>query len=143
MSPEQICGKPVDERADVYAIAVVIYEMLTGRPPFQGDDPMTFADLDAPEGLEALVMQGLCKQVEQRILSAASFLAAIEDLCQSDWISEHTPLPAFPSISQLAVETHDLSDIRAIPTSSPTSSLRGAALALYAIQPGFVPKENT
>ncbi|MDR0989770.1 MAG: Stk1 family PASTA domain-containing Ser/Thr kinase [Propionibacteriaceae bacterium] len=43
LSPEQIRGEPVDRRADIYATGCLLYELLTGRPPFQGEEPVSLA----------------------------------------------------------------------------------------------------
>jgi hypothetical protein len=78
MSPEQARGRPVDKRADVWAFGCLLYEMLTGRPPFAGD---TVTDviaavvktepdwkaLDAPPALRRLVMRCLQKDPRQRL----------------------------------------------------------------------------
>jgi Tol biopolymer transport system component len=47
MSPEQLQGKPVDERADIWAFGCVLFEMVTGRPPFANTDDSTAATLDS------------------------------------------------------------------------------------------------
>ncbi|MEE2904237.1 MAG: protein kinase [Myxococcota bacterium] len=82
MSPEQAEGRPIDSRADIYAIGVVLYELLTGRPPFLADTavalllkhisapPPEFAkirsDLNVPQQLEQVTMKALAKDVEKR-----------------------------------------------------------------------------
>lgn len=78
MSPEQAHGKPLDARCDIYALGVLMYEMLTGRVPFEGDQPMTvlvkhindpavppreFApDADIPVAIEKVVLRCLEKE---------------------------------------------------------------------------------
>jgi len=80
MSPEQASGKPIDHRTDVYALGVIIYEMLCGRPPFEGTSPTQIlvahvtqspspprsVQADVPEPLEALVLQCLAKEAGAR-----------------------------------------------------------------------------
>jgi hypothetical protein len=91
MSPEQARGEKVDRRGDIYALGVVLHELLTGRPlhgNLTGDSlleavragvvepPSTFAR-DVPRELEALVMRALAKSAEDRFQSARDMSAAI------------------------------------------------------------------
>ncbi len=96
MSPEQAVGNPVDGRADLYAATVVLYEMLTGRPPFYSDDKLevlsmhttrqppplaeTAPGIEVPPAVEELVMHGLAKRPNERFASAEEYIAAIDDV---------------------------------------------------------------
>ena len=93
MSPEQISGREIDGRADVYALGCVLYEMLTGRPPFagSGDDdvqifyrqmhepppPLAPRLPEAPAALEALLRRALQKDPERRFASMKAMASAL------------------------------------------------------------------
>jgi serine/threonine protein kinase/tetratricopeptide (TPR) repeat protein len=91
MSPEQVDGKEADQRADLYSLGVIIYEMVTGRVPFKGESAMSVAlkhktesppnprELDAqiPESLDRLILKCMEKDKEQRFQSAASVLSEL------------------------------------------------------------------
>ncbi|UCF21116.1 MAG: serine/threonine protein kinase [Gemmatimonadota bacterium] len=91
ISPEQLSGqRDIDGRADVYSLGCVLYEMLTGRPPFLGDSAtlMKAHMLEAPAplgavvanvsaGIERVVMSALEKRPDSRPVSAAEFAAAL------------------------------------------------------------------
>jgi eukaryotic-like serine/threonine-protein kinase len=92
LSPEQARGEAVDSRSDVYSAGCLLYELLTGRPPFIGDSPVAVAyqhvreqaappsdhDTDLPPEIDAIVMKSLAKRVEDRYQSAAAMRGDIE-----------------------------------------------------------------
>jgi len=101
MAPEQALGNPMDGRADLYAAAVIGYEMLCGQPPFYSDDKLEVMSMHTarpvplmrtkiikggrpiPSSLERLIVKGLTKKPSERYASAEVFLAAVEEALQT------------------------------------------------------------
>ncbi|RCV50947.1 Stk1 family PASTA domain-containing Ser/Thr kinase [Marinitenerispora sediminis] len=92
LSPEQARGERVDARSDIYSTGCVLYELLTGRPPFTGDSPVSIAyqhvredpvppsqlDPEVPEWIEAIVLRAMAKDRDERYQSAGEMRADIQ-----------------------------------------------------------------
>lgn len=98
MAPEQATSKNVDARADIYALGVVFFEMLTGRKPYQADTPMAvlfkhvseplprprdFAP-GIPDAAERVLLKALAKKPDDRYQKMDDFAAALEKLAHGD-----------------------------------------------------------
>jgi len=101
MSPEQVLGKSIDQRSDIFSLGVMLYEMLTGQSPFVGDTinavmyqtmnsvpaPPSTLNAEVPSVLNFIVSKALAKTLEERYQSAKEFAddlrACRENLSQS------------------------------------------------------------
>ncbi|MGY4644445.1 Stk1 family PASTA domain-containing Ser/Thr kinase [Cellulomonas sp. URHB0016] len=92
LSPEQARGETVDARSDLYSTGCLLFELLTGRPPFTGDSPVavayqhvrepapvpsTFAS-DVPDSLDRITLKALAKERDDRYSTAAEFRSDLE-----------------------------------------------------------------
>jgi len=89
MSPEQVMGKPIDQRSDIFSLGVMLYEMLTGQAPFNGDNvnaimyqtlnaiptPPNSLNPEVPEMINFIVAKALAKKMEDRYQNAKDFAA--------------------------------------------------------------------
>ncbi len=148
MAPEQAAGGPIDHRADIYAAAAILYELLSGRPPFIGDMPsLVLADVltrppmplraydkSIPRDLEAIVKRTLAKDPDERPATARALkkelLAFVPKLRSSS-----APPPAtlseapLPLISQRSPK---------LPTDAPAPASKRPTLELV-VEPSVPP----
>ncbi len=91
MSPEMLRGEQIDHRADLYALGIIVYQLLSGQPPFQGETPYTIIaghmqeqppllhqiNPSIPSAVDTVVQQALAKKPESRFQSARALVEAL------------------------------------------------------------------
>jgi len=141
MAPEQARAEPLDGRADLYAAAVILYQMVTGDIPFRADSPMAIVsrhlvetpippskrrpDLRLPKIIDDVVLRGLEKEREMRYPTAVAFREVLEGVLGAT-SGPATPVPpsaraALPTVRDIS--GHDLTmqvDTGTIPAQSPS-----------------------
>jgi hypothetical protein len=115
-APEMVTGAPVDHRVDVYALGVILFQMLTGQLPFSGPTPVSLMMMQAqqpppaprsinpeiPPAVEAVILKALAKKPEERYQTAAELLAALRAASAAPAAGAgHTQMPGPTGMSDL------------------------------------------
>jgi len=125
ISPEQACGDVTDHKTDIYSIGVMLFEMLTGRLPFEADAAVSVAMMQVsktptrpreindtiPEGLEEIILKAMQKDTKLRYQSAAEMLRDIDEFKKNPsiqfsykYLNDEMPTRHFGAVSAEAAE---------------------------------------
>ena len=116
ISPEQAKGGRVDSRSDLYSLGVVMYEMMTGRPPYDGDSPVSVAiqhinggaalpstlNPNIPGGLEQIIMKAMAHEIESRYASASQMLSDMDEFRKDPTILFDYNAPPLDVVTRIA-----------------------------------------
>jgi hypothetical protein len=137
LSPEQARGEPGDERSDIYSLGCVLYQMLTGRPPFVAENPISAlyqhvnepveppsSTRPVPAALEKVVLHALEKEPAKRFGSVPEMEGALEAALESD-DTKTMPLPVAAgaeSVGELTAPVQRVDATAPVPRVAPTGT---------------------
>jgi hypothetical protein len=123
MSPEQVQGdKEIDGRSDIYALGVMVFQMLTGQAPYQGDSPAKVMMMhvlqpvpsvrevkpDLPEGVDTVVKKAMAKSAAERYSTVAELAAALDSVARNTYIIPSSSAAETVSASGRGVPASDM-----------------------------------
>ena len=118
ISPEQAKGGRVDNRSDIYSLGVVMYEMMSGRPPYEGESPVAVAiqhinggavmpstlNPNIPGGMEHIIMKAMARELQDRYETATQMLADMDEFRKDPAILFDYNTPPLDEVTRLKRE---------------------------------------
>lgn len=145
MSPEQVRGQEIDGRSDIFAVGILLYEMVTGERLFLGESdfstldkvrkaevqPPTELNTDLPAELEAIILKALAREPDERFLRGAELAEALERfLIEDSSIFSAKRMRAFMTQNFAEDQERELSRMRSLPPVPPPDALEERATAV-------------
>jgi serine/threonine protein kinase len=146
MPPEQILGKPTDQRADLYSLGCILFQMASGRPPFVGDNiNITLAShvqavppplpLAVPPSLVALITKLMMKDPADRVATAREVRALIEQIALPATTGEHPLADSIPMVSLSMLQSSSVASVGPIAPSTTEPNLQAPPISGLSIAP--------
>jgi serine/threonine-protein kinase len=156
-APEMVLSQPIDRRADVYALGMLLFQMLTGRTAFAAETPVQLLIMQAqqpppsprslnpgiPPAVEAVILRALAKSPDQRYSTAEELVAALRAEVGAQAVGGQTPLPPGANVYELPTLRREVSappaqaGARGEPTTLPVSGWAVPPQGALPAQPTF------